>query len=95
MRGTNEAFTDYEKYLKRYAIHFHRLIVVNITNEFCRFDWLNQVRDRVEPLTRPSTHMKQKKFTDAVNGKSGLTYWDALESEVNMSHNLTRNPVQN
>lgn len=24
----------------------------------------------------------QKKFTDAVNGKSGLNYWDALESEV-------------
>lgn len=24
----------------------------------------------------------KKKFTDAVNGKSGLTYWDALESEV-------------
>lgn len=24
----------------------------------------------------------QKKFVDAVNGKSGLTYFDALESEV-------------
>ena len=24
----------------------------------------------------------QKKFTDSVNGKSGLTYFDALESEV-------------
>ncbi|KAK4624005.1 Imitation switch two complex protein 1 [Fulvia fulva] len=49
MRGTDEVFTDYEKYLKR-------------------FDWLNQ-----------------KKFVDAVNGKSGLTYWDALASETKSS----------
>ncbi|WPB05108.1 uncharacterized protein RHO25_009758 [Cercospora beticola] len=52
MKGTNEVFTDYEKYLKR-------------------FDWLNQ-----------------KKFTDAVNGKSGLTYWDALESETKSQANI-------
>lgn len=48
----------------------------------CRFDWLNQVcrhrrRDECQQLTT-----EKKKFTDAVNGKSGLTYWDALESEV-------------
>ncbi|KJY00059.1 ddt domain-containing protein [Zymoseptoria brevis] len=49
MKGTDEVFTDYEKYIKR-------------------FDWLNQ-----------------KKFTDAVNGKSGLTYWDALQSETKSS----------
>ncbi|EMC98900.1 hypothetical protein BAUCODRAFT_65656 [Baudoinia panamericana UAMH 10762] len=41
MRGTNEVFTEYEKYLRRH-----------------------------------------RKFTDAVNGKSGLNYWDALESET-------------
>lgn len=29
------------------------------------------------PLTQP-----QKKFIDAVNGKSGLTFFEALESEV-------------
>ncbi|CAK4020367.1 Hypothetical predicted protein [Lecanosticta acicola] len=52
MRGTNEVFTDYEKYLKR-------------------FDWLNQ-----------------KRFTDAVNGKSGLTFWDALESETKSSASI-------
>ncbi|EME83809.1 uncharacterized protein MYCFIDRAFT_84117 [Pseudocercospora fijiensis CIRAD86] len=47
MKGTNEVFTDYEKYLKRY-----------------------------------------KKFTDAVNGKSGLTFWDALESETKSSASI-------
>ncbi|KXT17528.1 hypothetical protein AC579_3223 [Pseudocercospora musae] len=52
MKGTDEIFTDYEKYLKR-------------------FDWLNQ-----------------KKFTDAVNGKSGLTFWDALESETKSSASI-------
>ncbi|KAK4502393.1 hypothetical protein PRZ48_005818 [Zasmidium cellare] len=52
MKGTDEVFTDYEKYLKR-------------------FDWLNQ-----------------KKFTDAVNGKSGLNYWDALESETKSSASI-------
>ncbi|KAI5361985.1 Putative DDT domain, WHIM2 domain, WHIM1 domain-containing protein [Septoria linicola] len=52
MKGTNEVFTDYEKYLKR-------------------FDWLNQ-----------------KKFTDAVNGKSGLNYWDALELETKSQANI-------
>ena len=30
------------------------------------------------------TNAGQKRFTDAVNGKSGLNYWDALESEVRL-----------
>lgn len=47
-----------------------------------RFDWLNQVRNETRRDTRSSLTIQQKKFTDAVNGKSGLTYWDALESEV-------------
>lgn len=46
MKGTNEAFSDYESYLKRYE------------------------------------YLSQRKFVDAVNGKSGLTYFEALESEV-------------
>jgi len=49
INGTDEIFTDYEKYIKRY-------------------DWLSK-----------------KQFTDSVNGKSGLTYWDALESETKSS----------
>ncbi|KAK4546697.1 hypothetical protein LTR36_001915 [Oleoguttula mirabilis] len=49
MKGTDEVFTEYEKYLKR-------------------LDYL-----------------MQKKFVDAVNGKSGLTFFDALESETKSS----------
>jgi hypothetical protein len=39
------------------------------------------VTHRVHSLV-PSLTLKQKKFTDAVNGKSGLTYADAVASEV-------------
>ena len=49
MKGTDEVFTEYDKYLKR-------------------LDYL-----------------MQKKFVDAVNGKSGLTYFDAQESESKSS----------
>lgn len=31
---------------------------------------------------------KQKKFVDAVNGKSGLNFFDALESEVSMRRSV-------
>ncbi|KAK3700580.1 hypothetical protein LTR37_015909, partial [Vermiconidia calcicola] len=58
MRGTNEVFTDYEKYLKRQALKPQSL-------------------DRDDVLIKT-----QKKFVDAVNGKSGLNYFDALESET-------------
>ena len=49
MKGTDEVFTEYDKYLKRYD------------------------------------YLMQKKFVDAVNGKSGLTFFDALESETKSS----------
>lgn len=35
----------------------------------------------VPPLAQ-ALKLTQKKFVDAVNGKSGLTFFDALESEV-------------
>lgn len=34
---------------------------------------------------------EQKKFVDSVNGKSGLTYFDALESEVRNHMTFYRN----
>lgn len=46
------------------------------------FDWLNQVRHLSEIPGGRGTDDLQKKFTDSVNGKSGLNYWTALESEV-------------
>ncbi|KAF2768143.1 hypothetical protein EJ03DRAFT_295241 [Teratosphaeria nubilosa] len=49
MPGTDEVFTDYEKYLKRYD------------------------------------YLMQKKFVDAVNGKSNLNFFDALASESKSS----------
>jgi len=49
MKGTNEVFTDYEAYLKRYD------------------------------------YLMQKKFVDAINGKSGLTFFDAQQSETKSS----------
>ncbi|KAK5135513.1 hypothetical protein LTR08_005148 [Meristemomyces frigidus] len=49
MKGTDEVFTEYEKYLKRYD------------------------------------YLMQKKFVDAVNGKSGLTFFEALGSESKSS----------
>jgi hypothetical protein len=48
-----------------------------------RLDYLNQVRMIIDivPGMVTLTSM-QRKYVDAVNGKSGLTYFEALESEV-------------
>ena len=84
MKGTNEVFTDYEKYLKRYAQtefverHSTQLILAQLRLAQSSMLYLHVTRDLF-------ANALQKKFTDAVNGKSGLTYWDALESEVNGS----------
>lgn len=47
-----------------------------------RYDWLSKVRNADRVCLQHGTDNTQKQFTDSVNGKSGLTYWDALESEV-------------
>ncbi|KAK5003318.1 hypothetical protein LTR28_010317, partial [Elasticomyces elasticus] len=47
-----------------------------------RWDFLSQVTS-VDPrpdATSSLTHL-QKKFSDSVSGKSGLTYFEAVESE--------------
>ena len=36
------------------------------------------------------SNLEQKKFVDAVNGKSGLNFFDALESEVSICNGNTR-----
>ena len=81
MRGTNEVFTDYEKYLKRYFRFSHCLISTKLTRP--RLDYLTQASLAPAVSGTPTTlTMIQKKFVDAVNGKSGLTCFEALESEV-------------
>ena len=81
MRGTNEVFTDYEKYLKRYIQQRSSPTLLWLI--LLRLDYLTQASlpyesgERLQSLTN-----MQKKFVDAVNGKSGLNFFEALESEV-------------
>ncbi|KAK1077224.1 hypothetical protein LTR33_008264 [Friedmanniomyces endolithicus] len=70
MRGTGEVFMDYESYLKR---HVHPILAYT-----CTPNKLMLTIRRYEWLT-------EKKFVDAVNGKSGLTFWEALDSEAKSS----------
>ena len=50
---------------------------------FDRYDYLIQASLVNPPENLPQLlTARQKKFVDAVNGKSGLNYFDALESEV-------------
>ncbi|OQN97952.1 hypothetical protein B0A48_16257 [Cryoendolithus antarcticus] len=77
--ATGEVFTEYEKYLKRFVpsvvtIDAHSNISPD-TTIFIR----QAAHDKIPRLARLT--LKQKKFTDAVNGKSGLTYADAIASE--------------
>ncbi|KAK5174622.1 uncharacterized protein LTR77_001703 [Saxophila tyrrhenica] len=46
-----------------------------------RYDFLIQASDFQQRYCCLIANPKQKKFVDAVNGKSGLNYFDALESE--------------
>lgn len=45
-------------------------------------DFLSQVSHHLDHASPSSLTSSQKKFTDAVNGKSGLTFFAAQESEV-------------
>jgi hypothetical protein len=87
MKGTNEVFTDYEKYLKRLVTLTYA--VSNSCADVSRFDYLNQASYSDRHVSQQLPNNLQKKFVDAVNGKSGLNFFDALESEVCLhKHNV-------
>lgn len=91
MKGTNEVFTDYEKYLKRFERRKNNHMPCTFAD--VRLDSTISIRYAQWMLRtfQAVTHNPQKKFVDAVNGKSGLNFFDALESEVSLQSDS--NPV--
>ena len=87
MRGTGEVFIDYETYIKRYDYERLGYDIERMLTLY-RHDYLSQVSSADLPITSIMQYLTttQKKFVDAVNGKSGLTYFDALESEVRLTY---------
>lgn len=81
IRVTGEVFTDYESYLARY---------VHPRVEQAQVRRLTRLQAGVpstgkcsrQAYRAASADHEQKKFTDSVNGKSGLTFEAALASEV-------------
>ncbi len=62
---------------------------------FHRYDYLIQACDLQQAVMGHGLTPIQKKFVDSVNGKSGLTYFDALESEVRNHMTLLQKPATN